>query len=502
MSSEYKTSGRSGVKAYYPLDINEFVSAYLKSMKDRTQKAVGETAVGSMLLNTLLSFVIGQGLEAQSAPENTVLKWSDKTVSAFMSDSEAFFRQYAGSSKIDFYGRYNFAQLQQIAFRECAKDGDSLLHRSYRRANKYHDNEPYVQVLSGKWVRQPLGDPDNKRLIGGVEFDEYGREVGYRIAETTDILMDKFESYPVRKYNPTTRFEEYRLVRLDMREANQVRGIPFLQPVLEDIFDLETFKSAYKAKAAVQALFTGVITSEKDAPAPAVSTLESIKTLSKPSMQNPDGPVNTQPDGVSDVSLGTGNIIELNPGEKFDMAESKVPATDYAKFVETELSHIAAGCGYGGLAYEMVLQKYSNNYSASRATIAGQEKKFRNIRDAFAFGFCQPVWEQVIDWGIRKGYIEAPGYVEGDWRFKQAVLSCTWIGPSPINIDPKSEIEAHILAIGNNLETKEDAIRELFGRDGDETLQRRRKEIEAENGLPAIQTSSQTREENISNERK
>ena len=133
MSSEYSTSRRSGVKAYYPLDINEFVSAYLKTMKDRSQKAVGETAVGSMLLNTLLSFVIGQGLEAQSAPENTVLKWSDKRISRFMDESESFFRQYANSTRIDFYGRCNFAQLQQIAFREGAKDGDSLLHRSYRR---------------------------------------------------------------------------------------------------------------------------------------------------------------------------------------------------------------------------------------------------------------------------------------------------------------------------------------------------------------------------------
>ena len=498
MSSEYSTSRRSGVKAYYPLDINEFVSAYLKTMKDRSQKAVGETAVGSMLLNTLLSFVIGQGLEAQSAPENTVLKWSDKRISRFMDESESFFRQYANSTRIDFYGRCNFAQLQQIAFREGAKDGDSLLHRSYRRKTKEHDNEPWAQVLSGKWVRNPEASTmDTKKCIGGVQFDDYGREKGYHIAVVGETLEDTLSTHYVNKYNPATGFEEYRLVRMDMREANQVRGIPFLQPVLEDIFDLETFKSAYKAKAATQALFTGVITSEKDAPAPAVSTLETIKHLAD---RPQDAEEESHKGKVDDVSLGTGNIIELNPGEKFDMAESKVPATDYAKFVETELAHIAAGCGYGGLAYEMVLQKYSNNYSASRATIAGQEKKFRNLRESFAFGFCQPIWEQVIDYGIRKGYIDAPGYLEGDWRTRQAILSCTWIGPSPININPKEEIEAHVLAIGNNLETKEDAIRELFGKDGDETLQRRKKEIEAENGLPAIQTSSETKEENVNEE--
>ena len=261
-------------------------------------------------------------------------------------------------------------------------------------------------------------------------------------------------------------------MRFGVRESNQVRGIPVLTPILEDIFNLEEFKVAYRMKAATQALFTGVITSEKDAPAPAVSTIDTIRNMQSPAREVPEA----LPSGsVDDVKLGTGNIIALNPGEKFDMAESKVPAADYQKYMDTELPQITAAVG---LAYEMALQKYSNNYSASRATIAGQEKKFKNYRDELAEGFCNPMWEQVIDWGIRRGYIDAPGYLEGDWRYKQAVLACTWIGPSPINIDPKKEVEAHILAIDAGLETREQACRELFQTDYEETVERIRKEQE------------------------
>jgi capsid protein len=143
--------------------------------------------------------------------------------------------------------------------------------------------------------------------------------------------------------------------------------------------------------------------------------------------------------------------------------------------MDTELPQITAAVG---LAYEMALQRYNNNYSASRATIAGQEKKFKNYRDELASGFCTPMWDQVIDWGIRKGYIEAPGYLQGDWRFRQAVLAVTWIGPSPINIDPKKEVEAHILAINAGLETREQACRELFQTDYEETVDRIKKEME------------------------
>ena len=322
--------------------------------------------------------------------------------------------------------------------------------------------------------------------------------MAYYVAETLDDLQDSFTSYPVRKYNPKSNFEEYNLVRFGIREANQIRGIPCLTPILEDIFDLEEFKAAYKLKAATQALFTGVITSEKDAPTPAVSTVDTIRSMQVPTRDIPEA----LPHDVDDVALGTGNIIALNPGEKFEMAESKVPATDYAKFIETELAQIAAGCGEGGLAYEMVLQKYSNNYSASRATIAGQEKKFRNMRDTLAYGFCTPEWDQVIDWGIRRGIIEAPGYIEGDWRYKQAVLAVTWIGPSPINIDPKKEVEAHILAIDAGLETKEQAVRELFQADYEETVERIQKEqemapapVKTNNITPSDQEEETTDEE-------
>ena len=466
--SEYNPPRRSTVSSGgFPLDINMMVSAFLRPLQDRSIKAASETAIGSMILNTLTEFVVGQGLEVQASPENSVLKWDEATRSRVISEFESFFRMYANSRRIDHYGKMNFYQTQKVVFRNGMREGDFLLRRSYR--NGHHDYEPYFQVLSGRWVRNPGNNfMDTKKITGGVEFDDAGREVAYWIAQTMDDRQDTYQSKPVRKYNPVSKFEEYNLVRFGIREANQVRGIPCLSPVLEDIFELETFKAAYKIKAATQALFTGVITTEKDAPAPAVSTLDTIRNLQTPKREKPEA----LPHKVDDVELGTGNIISLAPGEKFDMAESKVPATDYEKFVETELSHICAGVGDGGLAYEMVLQKYSNNYSASRATIAGQEKKFRNLRDDLAAGFCTPVWEQVIDWGIRTGKLDAPGYLEGDWRTRQAILACTWIGPSPINIDPKKEVEAHILAISAGLETKEQACRELFQTDYEETAER------------------------------
>ena len=90
MASEYSPQKRTNVSAYFPLDINFMVSTFLRQLQDRSIKAGNETATGSMIINTLTEFVVGQGLEAQSSPENTVLNWDEETRANFVSQAESF----------------------------------------------------------------------------------------------------------------------------------------------------------------------------------------------------------------------------------------------------------------------------------------------------------------------------------------------------------------------------------------------------------------------------
>lgn len=487
----YAPKRRNSVSASYDVDINFLVSAFLKTTQDRSKKLYSETTLGSSIINGLVRFVIGPGLEAQASPENSILGWDEDTRGKFIAQSEAFFRMFAGSKDIDFYKRDNFNSIQVIALRNILVSGDVLQHRSYR--NKANAYAPYLQILSGQWVRNPSdASMDNKELIGGVRFNAKGQEIGYYIAETLDNLEDAFTSKYVSKVNSYTGFEEYNLIKILAREANQVRGIPWLTPVIEDLLDMETFKAAYKTKAITQSLLTGVIESEPEAPTPTVSTLDTIRGLdvreNKEALPADDG----------DVKLGSGNIIALNPGEKMTMMESKVPATAYAEYMKTELSSIGAAVS---LPYELLLQSYNASFSASRATIGGAEKGFRVIREEFATKFCAPVWEQVVDYGIRMGYITAPGYLEGDDMTRRAVLASTWIGPSPVVVNPVQEVNAHILAINANLETREHALRELYSTDFEETVERLRREQDMLMELLDEGSEFNDREENEDEER-
>ena len=56
MASEFNPPKRTNTNAYFPLDINFMVSAFMKSLQDRNVKAASETATGSMILNTSIEW--------------------------------------------------------------------------------------------------------------------------------------------------------------------------------------------------------------------------------------------------------------------------------------------------------------------------------------------------------------------------------------------------------------------------------------------------------------
>ena len=473
MASQYYPNDRAKVTASYNTDINALVTQFLGRSQDISKKLVSETTIGAMIINALIRFVIGPGLEPKASPEGSILGWSTEQRNKFVSSAESFFRMYAGSKDIDYYNRESFGSLQSVALRNILTDGDTLLHRIY--GTKEQSYKPMIQLLSGCWIANPNGTMDTKEQVGGVIFDANGREKAYCILQTDNNLLDSYVTKTVNKYSANG-FEEFSLVGIQPRESNQVRGIPWLASVSQDILDLEKFKIAHRTKAATQALLTAVIKSTEDAPVAPVSSVDKIRGLERKSEALP---VETD---TSEVQLGAGNVVALNPGESIDMLESKAPMSSYKEFVELELSQIG---GAVSVPYEMMTQRYNSSFSSSRATITGAEKTYKVIREEFANKICAPVWEQVVDYGIRLGMIEAPGYLEGSDLYKRAVLASSWIGPSSIVIDPTREINAHITAISNNLEPREIATRELLQMDFEEVtdMLQNEKEVLEKKGL-------------------
>ncbi len=475
-------------RPWYGANINEDTSYNLRDSQATTKQLATETPVGKAIIDRVTEFTLGQGLFPQSAPETAVLKCSDEDYARFTSEAESFFRYLTDTKDFDYYRRNTFAQLQRIAMRNILISGDVLVHKVY--LSKWNNYKPVIQLISGSAIYNDGNDSDSKNCVAGIQLDAHGRETGYWIAQTDENLHDTFTSKLFQKYNSQGK-EEFFLVALNTLEANQSRGIPYLTAVRDAILDLSTYNSATVQKAIVQSLFTAFITHGKEETPSAIHP-----TLMNLAQQNA---AMKQEEVREDTgfSLAAGNIVDLAPGEDINMAESKTPATGIKEYVDIQLDLIGAAVG---VPREALLASFQSSYSASKGSLSVAEKGFAVFRKDIADNLCQPIWEMVVDYGIRCGKIYAPGYLEGDDRIRKAWLATTWIGPGAISLNPVQEVNAYVTAINAGLCTHEMAVRSLYGKDFDEVADRLGKETSTLNAIKPTPDIKEEEEENDSNE--
>nr|DAI52507.1 MAG TPA: portal protein [Caudoviricetes sp.] len=473
MANRYVPTSRNKITQnfyrYYTADTNNNYSLYQNEAQNVSNGMFYETSLGHLIINQLTTKVVGQGLTPMASPDTKLLGWSPEQLKNFQEQAESLYRLIAHNTGFSWNGKNNFLILQQMAFKMILINGDILLHRGYKK--KDGTVYPYLQIISGKMVGNPNGAQDTKNLIGGVELDSNGVEQGYYIMAVDENLNDTFAYKRVSRFNPKTKRKDYDLVHLYAPSADQIRGIPYLMCLRDDILQITKLKDLHLTKALVQSLFTVFI--EKSQENPGDESFQDKVRLGLAVGDKDSNPYGND-DSAPDYELGYGSIIEGNPGEKFVPVESNTNADDFATSLKSLLEIIAASAG---LSYEEMLNSYNASFSASRATINSSEKLYKTMRDEFSKKVCNPVYEMIVDYGIMAGLIEAPGYFDSELK-KRAILTCTWTGATPTQVDPVKEVNAYALAISNGLCTREYASRNLYGLDFDEVAERLRKEQE------------------------
>lgn len=446
---------------YYSADPNYGYSMFQNEAQNVSNGMFYETSLGRLIINQLTTKVIGKGLVPMAAPETAFLGWTPEETERFQRQAESLYRLIANNPSIDWLGKMDIPMMQQTMFRMILINGDVLLHRGYKKRNGIV--LPYVQIISGKLIGNPNGASDTKDLVGGVALDANGIETGYYIMVVDQNRMDSFEYRYVSRFNARTKRKDFDLIQLYAADTSQVRGIPYLMTLRDDILQITKLKDLHLTKAMIQNLFTIFIEKSQDNPGE-----ESFQEKVKAGLAGPEEEIAPE-EGAPDYTLGGGAVIEGNPGEKFNAIESKMNADDFATSMKTLLSIIAASAG---LSYEELLSSYDSSFSASRATINSSEKFYKTLRDEFTKKACKPIYDQIVDYGINAGLIDAPGYFDSELK-KRAALACTWTGATPTQVDPVKEVTAYIDAINAGLCTREYATRNLFGLDHDEVVERR-----------------------------
>lgn len=340
---------------------------------------------------------------------------------------------------LDIYG------LQALGMQTMLASGEAIARVRTRRMSDRLPVPMQIQALEPDYLDSTKhGDATEggRRVMRrlGVEFDAIGRRRAYwlrRMHPGDDVWMGgSLDSHRV----PAS--EVLHLYRVD--RPGQVRGIPWLAPVIARLHSLNEFEDATCTSQKIQAMFAAFITRD---PATADGTPPT-------GWANDNAHAQALAD-AGEVLLEPGAISELAPGEKIEFSEPKGVAGSFEPFVQHQLRAIAAGIG---ITYEQLTGDLRRvNYSSIRAGLVEFRRYCQSVQYlTIVRQFCRPVMDAWLRHVHASGAMDLPGYAD-DPRPYHAV---DWRPPGWDWVDPKKDIEAKILAWKHGFESRTGIIAE------------------------------------------
>lgn len=441
-TSEWRPSGGSADADLLP---------DLPTLRDRSRDLSRNAPLATGAINTVVTNVVGTGLDPQSAIDRGFLGLDDVTADEWQRMAEREWWLWAASQECDVTRTQDFCGLQDLIFRSALESGDVFVLKRFVE----RPGSPYglkLQVLEADRVSNPNFSPDqtklkNGRMVsGGVELDANGAPVAYYV----------LRSHPgdrmavVREWDRLATFGtesgERMVLHLFRRmRPGQTRGVPYLASVIEPLKQLDRYSEAEIMAAVIASMFTVFVKSEGgESLSPATPTAEVGGSATD-----------------EDYKLGSGAILDLLPGESIETANPMRPNAGFDPFVQAILRQVGVALE---LPFEMLIKHFTASYSAARAAMLEAWKFFRARREWLAWNFCQPVYEAVITEAVARGRLDAPGFLE-DPMIRMAYCNANWTGPPAGQIDPQAEIDAAKTRVDLGVSTLAEVTAEMTGGD-------------------------------------
>jgi len=238
--------------------------------------------------------------------------------------------------------------------------------------------------------------------------------------------------------------------------AGQSRGRPLLTPVMAQFKNVDRYVQAELKAALVNALVAMVIKTP-------MSHDQVIELFSEDPKEYIKARANNE------VSLTSGGIASLFPGDEMQSFIPARPAAAFGSFLEN--CYRLIGLPFG-LPIELLLKDFSKtNYSSARAALLEAWRSFWRRRDAFGMAWMDPwvdLWaEEQVNAGTLAGGEITPAEF---YQFRRSLLRNRWVGGGRGWIDPLKEAQAARERMEAGISTLEDECAEQ-GKDWREVLE-------------------------------
>lgn len=396
----------------------------LRLLRARGRELARNNPIGKHFLNMLSANVIGPaGIRYQSLCRDK----NGEIDTATNKKIETAWQEWCKKGNCTVDGKLSFRALQDIALRTEAMDGETFVREVKGFDNKWGFA---LQTIDADQVdhlfSRPGGNKSGETEIRlGIEVDKWGKPLAYWVnpGHPSDfggsLLRERISADQIIHL-----FDPYRV--------NQGRGLTWFHPVMMGLKMLDGYMEAEIVAARVGAAKIAVL-------------------------ENTDPESYDQPDSNEPFRMeaNPGMIEALPPGYKLQPFTPDHPGNAFEAFVKTNLRWVASGlgCSYNALANDL----QGVNYSSLRSGLLIERDRWKVVQKHVAEDFMQPIFEDWLAMSLLSGALKLDSrdparYSEGKWIPR----GWQWV-------DPYKETQAAVLAIGAQLQTREQTIADRGG---------------------------------------
>lgn len=397
---------------------NEFRKERERSLiRARAQDLEHNSDLAGGILQAFDRNVIGTGITLQAkVPHNVV----GNEAGEINQQIESLWEDYCQAENIDITSTQSLEEMCEMIIRRYIVDGGIFIIKVYVKDSDF----PFkLQIRSVDELSTLKVPSEGKRIVEGIELDEYNKPIAYHFSKYDGYLLHPTETVRIPAEDVIFLFKK--------DNPQQIREISQLATALPRIKDVNQFIEAISIKERVMACMAVFI--KKDTPQGGVG---------RGVRNSPDAPIS-----YSGVSLSPGMIGELNPGDEVQTVIPSGQASNTKEFIATLVRMIASGLG---LSYESVSRDLSQvNYSSARQGLIEDRKLYKKLQKMLIKRVLKPIFIEFMDSMFLKNKLNLPDYTKNKKRYTNHV----WVPPGSTWIDPQKEANANKIALESNQDT-------------------------------------------------
>jgi lambda family phage portal protein len=445
-------------------------------MRNQVRTAAVSNVYTASLINRDVDTTVDSGLMLSAECQHEILGISPEAAEQWNSGVSLRFDLWAQDRRSSLTGQMNLYQAQRLWERCLATDGENFVTLAY-----FNDPSLLSPLRFGTLDASQIREPAYTWTAGcinisdGIIRNAYGEETAYQV-------WRQIPGNPIPEMKTVPRTGGGGRIMMahgfEPQFPGQTRGFSPLGVSIHDLEKLSVLALAETEKACNQSNVAFTVKNSGDKST--VDPFLGIGNLGNPFGSGPgagafgNNPV--PPEGAENVTEeslepvytsvphtdiwkpGSVGVFNLPGKQELVPFQNTSPATAFNTFVDSQVSYIAAATGQ---SVETVLMKFSNNYSASRATLILCWRIALQRRYNLACYHLDPIYEMWLSEEIAAGRISAPGWQ--DPRMRAAWLRHRWQGSGLPVMDPTKSVQAAKMALELGLTTMEDEAIEYNG---------------------------------------